>query len=156
MRFCTFASQSRWNETSLRAVFRERFYPALQAELSCQDSVTSLSECITMAIKLDNLMCQQCLSGANQPPTKFREEFNTTQEEGSKPMQLEHTFASPEECQHDHSNCAFTVESRVSFVASVPRNPCPWIIRWAGYLVIPVLLCLLNCNIIMNSIVLYP
>lgn len=43
IKFRTLAAQSRWNNAALLAVFHEALPPALQAELACHDTNTTLS-----------------------------------------------------------------------------------------------------------------
>lgn len=62
MKFRTLAAQSSWNDAALLAVFCEGLCPALQAEIVCQDTHTSLSEYIITAIGLYSFMCQQLMS----------------------------------------------------------------------------------------------
>ncbi|GAA6103402.1 deleted in malignant brain tumors 1 protein-like [Tachysurus ichikawai] len=59
--FWILASQSRWNNTVLLTVFGKR--PELQADLAFMDVIMPLSQLITRAIWLDNLLCQEQAEG---------------------------------------------------------------------------------------------
>ncbi|KAK3556591.1 hypothetical protein QTP70_010787 [Hemibagrus guttatus] len=62
VKFRTLAAQSGYNDTILLKVFRKELRPALQAEMVCQDTNTTLSNYIMTAIQLDNLLRQQPVS----------------------------------------------------------------------------------------------
>ncbi|KAK3519218.1 hypothetical protein QTP70_022210, partial [Hemibagrus guttatus] len=55
IKFRTLAVQSGWNDTALLAVFREGLHLALQAEMACPNTNSTLSDCISTAVCLDNL-----------------------------------------------------------------------------------------------------
>jgi hypothetical protein len=54
--FQTVAASSRWNEPTLRTLFRRGLREEVQTELACQDDKLSLDALIAMAIRLDNLL----------------------------------------------------------------------------------------------------
>ncbi|KAK3523528.1 hypothetical protein QTP70_001896 [Hemibagrus guttatus] len=80
VKFRMLVAQSRWNDPTLLAVFRE----GLQAEMACRNPDTTLSEYIITTIRLDNLLRQQHHSlrphNESQSPTERKPE----------PMQLGH------------------------------------------------------------------
>ncbi|KAK3553696.1 hypothetical protein QTP70_006895 [Hemibagrus guttatus] len=55
IKFHTLTAQSGWNDTALLAVFREGLHPTLQAEIVCHDTDTTLSNYISVAVRLGNL-----------------------------------------------------------------------------------------------------
>ncbi|KAK3511603.1 hypothetical protein QTP70_011262 [Hemibagrus guttatus] len=55
--FRTLAAQSGWNDVALKAVFQRSLNIELQAELACKGEDHSFTEYVTLAIKIDNLMC---------------------------------------------------------------------------------------------------
>lgn len=55
--FRTLAAQSGWDKTALKTVFREGLNQRLQSELACKGEDASLSDFITLSIKIDNLLC---------------------------------------------------------------------------------------------------
>lgn len=56
MPLSTLAAQSEWNDPALLVVFCEGLCPALQVEMACRSTNITLSEYITIAIRLDNLI----------------------------------------------------------------------------------------------------
>ncbi|KAK3571076.1 hypothetical protein QTP86_001322 [Hemibagrus guttatus] len=58
IKFRTLAAQSGWNDAALWAVFRAGLNSALQMELACRVEVTSLTQFMATAIRLDNLLRQ--------------------------------------------------------------------------------------------------
>lgn len=59
VKFLTLAAHSGWNDPALLTVFREGLCPALQEEMACPSTNVTLSEYITTAIRLDNLLRQR-------------------------------------------------------------------------------------------------
>ncbi|KAK3517636.1 hypothetical protein QTP70_013770 [Hemibagrus guttatus] len=59
IRFRTLAAQLEWNDAVLWAMFRAGLNPALQTELACHVEVTSLSQFVATAIRLNNLRHQR-------------------------------------------------------------------------------------------------
>lgn len=53
------AAQSSLNDITLKSVLHEGLNPILQTELAYKEGSLTLSEYITLAIKIDNLMCNQ-------------------------------------------------------------------------------------------------
>ncbi|KAL0173013.1 hypothetical protein M9458_033324, partial [Cirrhinus mrigala] len=92
--FRTLAAQSKWNEIALKAVFKRGLNVKLQAELACKAVDSSLNEFITVAIKIDNLMC-------NTPRSRKFVSASTVQAptypDSPEPMQIASTRLSSEE-----------------------------------------------------------
>ncbi|KAK3551566.1 hypothetical protein QTP70_019804 [Hemibagrus guttatus] len=88
VQFCTLSAQSGWNDAALLAVFREGLNLALQAEMACRDSDTTLSLYIGMAIRLDNLRCQHHASKHPRPQPCRYMEFHAPREDHPEPLQL--------------------------------------------------------------------
>lgn len=65
------AAQSSLNDITLKSVLHEGLNPILQTELAYKEGSLTLSEYITLAIKIDNLMC-------NQPCSSSLKHFSTT------------------------------------------------------------------------------
>ncbi|KAK3556043.1 hypothetical protein QTP70_001852 [Hemibagrus guttatus] len=81
VKFRTLAAQRGWNDIALRAIFRKSLNPRLQAEMACRGEDQTLSQYITWAIRLDNLLCtyypisslpEPVQPGKSQAPTKVR------------------------------------------------------------------------------------
>lgn len=70
------------------SVFREGLRPALQVKKAYWDSNTNLSNYITTAIRLDNLLRQQCRSPCTRSEPRAHKEYQSPTEEGPEPMQL--------------------------------------------------------------------
>ncbi|KAK3525024.1 hypothetical protein QTP86_013377 [Hemibagrus guttatus] len=90
IKFRTLAAQSGWNDAVLWAVFRAGLNPALQTELACRMEVTSLTQFVATAIRLDNLLRQHQAgtqpSAAAQP--RMQTDYPSLREEVPEPMQL--------------------------------------------------------------------
>ncbi len=54
--FRTLSAHSGWNDIAFKAVFQRSLNVELQAELACKGENHSFSECVTLAMKIDNLM----------------------------------------------------------------------------------------------------
>ncbi|KAK3537528.1 hypothetical protein QTP70_012752 [Hemibagrus guttatus] len=88
IKFRTLAAQSGWNDTALLVVFQEGLHPALQAELACHSTNTTLPNYVSTAIHLDNLRRQHpAPSQSRQPPHHFTES-SRPREDTPEPMQL--------------------------------------------------------------------
>ncbi|KAK3506489.1 hypothetical protein QTP70_002090 [Hemibagrus guttatus] len=90
IKFRNLAAQSGWNEARLWVVFREGLNPVLQTELACREDATSLTQFITTAIRLDNLL-RQHRAGARPPVSarpRVHPDYPRPREEVPIPMQL--------------------------------------------------------------------
>lgn len=56
VKFCSLSVETGWNDPALKAIFCKGLNPSLQAELTCRDEDTTLSQYINTAIRLDNLI----------------------------------------------------------------------------------------------------
>ncbi|KAK3510955.1 hypothetical protein QTP70_027806 [Hemibagrus guttatus] len=93
--FTVKSAQSVWNDTVLLAVFREGLHPTHQAEMACRNPNTTLSDCITTAIHLVNLLCQQRHSLHPRPDSHPHGGFWGPRDNELEPMQLGQTQESP-------------------------------------------------------------
>ncbi|KAK3564653.1 hypothetical protein QTP86_024522, partial [Hemibagrus guttatus] len=80
-------SLSGWNDAALLAVFYKGLRLALQAEMACRDTNTTLSNYMTKAIRMDNLLHQQCPGARPYTELWFQEEYQRSREEGPEPIQ---------------------------------------------------------------------
>lgn len=71
IQFHTLAVESGWNDITLMSMFHEGLNPTLQAELAYRDESLNLSEYVTLAIKIDNLM-------HNQPHSSTRKQLSAS------------------------------------------------------------------------------
>ncbi|KAK3523680.1 hypothetical protein QTP70_008614 [Hemibagrus guttatus] len=103
--FRTLAAQSGWNDVALKAMFQRRLNIRLQAELACKGVDHSLSEYVTLAIQIDNLMRSthariKSASMRNIPTQPLTSSSNSTPSvdpANPEPMQLGATRLSPAE-----------------------------------------------------------
>ncbi|KAB5579656.1 hypothetical protein PHYPO_G00197480 [Pangasianodon hypophthalmus] len=124
VKFRTLAAQSGWNDPALLAVFREGLCPALQAEMACRSTDVTLSEYITTAIHLDNLLRQQRRTSHPRYEPRVREDYSRPREEGPEPMQLGGTRVSLEERQRRaRRNLCFYCGGTGHWVNNCPEKP---------------------------------
>uniref|UniRef100_A0A8C1P7H9 DUF4939 domain-containing protein n=1 Tax=Cyprinus carpio TaxID=7962 RepID=A0A8C1P7H9_CYPCA len=101
--FRTIAAQSGWNDVSLKAMFRRSLNMELQAELACKGEDHSFSDYVTLAIKIDNLICthrpqSKSTSFMHIPQvTQMSESSHANDHASPEPMQLGVTRLSSEE-----------------------------------------------------------
>lgn len=70
LEFCILAAESKWNESSLQAVFYQGLGTHMLTELACQDE--SLKALIDLSIRLDNF--ESALSVTHQITTEYAQE----------------------------------------------------------------------------------
>lgn len=87
----------------LLVVFCEGLCPALQVEMACRSTNITLSEYITTAIRLDNLIQKSCHRSQPHPESVVREFYSWPWEEDPEPMQLGGTRIPPKEQREAHS-----------------------------------------------------
>lgn len=99
VQFRTLAAQSGWNDVALKSVFGEGLNPTLQAELATRDESLTLSEYITLTVKIDNLMRNCPRSSAPKPVPVTTSSPVTVSADSDEPMQIGRARVPEEERQ---------------------------------------------------------
>lgn len=102
---------------AFKTVFREGLNHELQAELACKDETSDLSQYITMAIKLDNLIRNKPRSKQNKMAPVPVEAAPLSMSQSTEPMQIGYTRVSPEE-RHHH------LQEHMCFCCGQPNHHC--------------------------------
>ncbi|XP_052001342.1 uncharacterized protein ccser2a isoform X1 [Xyrauchen texanus] len=90
--FRTLATQTGWLECTLKLLFRQGLSADLQSELACRDEGVSLDQFISLAIRVDNLICFRRPARWLPQPTPAPQ-----RQAAPEPMQLHRTHLTPEE-----------------------------------------------------------
>ncbi|KAK3570708.1 hypothetical protein QTP86_025254 [Hemibagrus guttatus] len=96
VKFRTLAAQSGWTDSTFQVVFRDGFSPVMQVEMVFKDLNSSLSEYITTAVRLDNLLWQRFSKLWYSWEYLPCEQFRDPREETPEPMQLVCTGVPPD------------------------------------------------------------